>query len=61
MQNKKSLKEHRKKIRNQIFKFLYYKDLLIEKKNLILKKNQIKFIKNQKKIYVSHLYVISIN
>ncbi len=52
-------KEHRKKFRNQILKLLNYKHLLIEKKTLILKKNQINFVKNQKKIYVFYLCVIS--
>jgi hypothetical protein len=48
MQNK-TKKKHRKKTTYQIFKLLNYKDLLTEKKVLILKKNQINFVKNQKK------------
>jgi len=37
MQNKKKKFKHRRKFRNQILKLLNYKDLLIEKKTLILK------------------------
>jgi hypothetical protein len=51
--------KHRKKIRNQIFKFLNYKQLLTEKKTLILKNNKIKFVKKQKRIYVFYFCVIS--
>jgi hypothetical protein len=61
MQNKKNFKKHSKKFRNQILKLLNYKDLFTEKKTLILKNNQINFVKNQKKIYVFSLCVISPN
>jgi len=60
MENNFLKKKHRKKNLNQNLKLLNYKDLLI-KKTLILKKNQINFVKNQKKIYVSYLCVISPN
>jgi len=60
MENNFFKKKHRKKNLNQNLKLLNYKDLLI-KKTLILKKNQINFVKNQKKIYVSYLCVISPN
>ncbi len=55
---KKKKKKHRNKFRNQNLKFLSYKDLLTEKKTLIFKNNQINFVKNQKKIYVSYLCMI---
>jgi hypothetical protein len=42
------------KFRNQFLKILNYKYLLIEKKNL-------NFLKNQKKIYVSYICVISLS
>jgi hypothetical protein len=61
MQNKKIKIKKGKKIKNQNLNILNYKDSLIEKKTLILKSNQIKFVKNQKKIYVSYLCVISPN
>jgi hypothetical protein len=47
MQNKKKLKKHRKKFKNQILKLLNYKDLLIGK-NLNLQKQSNKFCKKPK-------------
>jgi hypothetical protein len=43
-----NLKKHRKKLKF-ILKLLNYKDLLIEKKTLILKNNQINFVKTRRK------------
>jgi hypothetical protein len=43
-----NLNEHRKKIRKQILKLLNYKYLLIERKNLNLKRNSNKFHKKSK-------------
>jgi hypothetical protein len=57
MQNK-FRKKHKKKFRDQILKLLNYKGLLIDKKTLILKTNQINFVKNQKKRCVFYLCVI---
>ncbi len=48
-------KEHRKKIRNQILKLLNYKHLLTKTKTLILKNNQINFVKNIKSTHVSYV------
>jgi len=45
---------HEPKARVVTLKLLNYKHLLIERKTLIFKKNQINFVKNQKKIYVSY-------
>jgi len=47
-----------KKIKNQFFKLLNYKYLLIERKYLNIKNNQIIFVQNQKIKNVSYLYVI---
>ncbi len=58
---KSFLQKPRKKIRNQISKLLNYKDLLTKKKPLILKNNEVNFVKNQKKIFVSYICVTSPN
>jgi len=43
-----NVKEHRKKIRNQILRLLNSKYLLTERKYFNIFKNQINFVKNQK-------------
>jgi len=60
MQNKKLKKTLKQKI-EQNFKAFKLWRFINWKKNLILKKNQINFVKNQKKIYISYFCVISPN
>jgi hypothetical protein len=50
--------KHRKKIKNQNFKLLNYKYLLIERKHLNIKKQSNNFCRKPKKKYVSYFYVI---
>jgi len=60
MQKIKIKKKHKKKFKNQNLKLLNYKDVLMgKKKTLILKNNQINFVKNQKTKYDFYLGVIS--
>ncbi len=59
MQKNCFLKNIGKILKTKNLKFLNYKHLLIEKRPLIFKNNQINFIKNQKRIYVYYLCVIS--
>jgi hypothetical protein len=46
----KNKNKHRKKFRNKILKLLNYKDLLTEKKTLILTKIKYIFLKTKRKI-----------
>jgi hypothetical protein len=57
VKKKKKKKKTKEKLYKTNLKLLNYKNLLTEK-NLNIENNQINFVKNQKKIYVSYLCVI---